>query len=165
MQLSKAECLALTCCGPRIPSCDVVAHSRCDVGGETENEEKDSSSSSVVMGSVRSFLCTGSDTLLSGALCRNSNSLSVGGGNLILFIKSPSSGLAPRDASAPEGKASSTSGLEGVEKCPSTCSLVSSVHWMGMENCCSADTYRKIHNTVKSRQNLFSFFVNVKIKH
>lgn len=99
------------------------------------------------MGSDGSFLGTVSGTLLSGALSRNSYSLSVGGGNLISSIKSPSSGLAPRDASAPEVKSSSTCGLEEEEKGSSSCSLVSSVHWMGMENCCSAETH-KIHNTV-----------------
>lgn len=131
------------------------ADSRCDAGGDTENEEE-GSSIIVEMSSDRSFLGNGSGTLVSGALCRNSYSLSVGGGNLISSKKSASSGLAPRDAKAPEVKPSSTSVLEEEEKrsstsvleeeenCSSTCPPLSSVHWMGMENCCSAATH-KIH--------------------
>lgn len=111
------------------------------------------------MGSDRSFLGSGIGKPLSGALCRNSYSLSVGGGNLTTSIKSPSSGLAPREASAPEIKPSSTSGLKGGEKGSSTCSTVSSVHWMGMENCFSAETNTK-YTMLFMLQNTKDWFSN-----
>lgn len=83
------------------------------------------------MGMVR-LMC------LSGALFRNSYSLSAEGGNLTLSLlrestKSLSSWLAPRDASDAGTSGMSTADLRAEEKGVSA-SSVRSVHWMGMEN-------------------------------
>lgn len=121
---------------------------------------------------TNAVLCTpeeeeapGSSTGFSGVLLRNSYSLSVLGGSLILNTESASSGLAPREASelmaaaaaAPNAPvAAPAKGLAGIEssklglvaaeeveeeeKEASACSAVTSVHWMGMENWVSGRT-------------------------
>lgn len=111
--------------------------------------------STPVTNAVRCTVAPGSSTGFSGVLLRKSYSLSVRGGNLTLNTESPSSGLAPREASeltaaneaavAKElaGSGSSTLDLataeeeeeEEEEKDASARSAVTSVHWMGMENC------------------------------
>lgn len=122
---------------------------------------------------VRCPVLVGSSIGFSGVLFRKSYSLSVRGGNLTLSLvsestESASSGLAPREASelmaneptanppvANELSGTGSSTLarataeeeeeEEEEKDASARSAVTSVHWMGMENCGSVTKGNKRH--------------------
>lgn len=128
---------------------------------------------------VRCTVVAASCIGFSGALLRKSYSLSVRGGNLTLSLvsestESPSSGLAPREASeltanepaanplvANELAGSGSSRLvrataeeeeeEEEEKDASACSAVTSVHWMGMENCVSVTGGEKLYLLEKAQ--------------
>lgn len=91
--------------------------------------------SSIDDSSMTSAHCLGIDRLkcFSGALFRNSYSLSMEGGNLMLSMVREStwfvsSGLAPRDARDMGGCWRSTPGLKAEGKGLSACSTVTSVH-------------------------------------
>lgn len=130
----------LTCRGPRTLSCEG------EVGWEGDVGYRNGMVSSIDDSSMTSAHCLGIDRLkcFSGALFRNSYSLSVEGGNLTLSLvrestRSLSSWLALRDARDVGGCWSMTPGLKAEGKGLSACSTATSVHWMGMENCCSVE--------------------------